>query len=92
MDPSLFTDAKTALCLPVYRKEAYAKRTTFHPSTAYYSMKFDNSRNVILAAMPLVAVYNITRDGKILWEAGRQPQGGADKIDFGVPRDVAVDS
>jgi hypothetical protein len=70
----------------------YAKRTTFHPSAAYYSMKFDGSRNIILAAMPLVAVYKIAPDGKILWEAGRQPQGGADKIDFGMPRDVAVDS
>ncbi len=70
----------------------YAKRTTFHPSAAYYSMKFDSSRNILLAAMPLVAVYNITPDGKILWEAGRQPQGGADKIEFGMPRDVTVDS
>ena len=72
--------------------ELYGKRTTFHPSAAFYSMKFDSSRNILLAAMPLVAVYNITPDGRILWEAGRQPQGGADKIDFGVPRDVAVDS
>jgi hypothetical protein len=71
--------------------ELYAKRTTFHPSAAYYSMKFDSSRNIILAAMPLVAVYNVTRDGRILWEAGRQPQGGAEKIEFGMPRDVAVD-
>jgi hypothetical protein len=72
--------------------ELYGKRTTFHPSAAFYSMKFDSSRNILLAAMPLVAVYNITPDGRILWEAGRQPQGGADKIEFGMPRDVAADS
>ena len=28
-------------------------------------MKFDSSRNILLAAMPLVAVYNITPDGRI---------------------------
>lgn len=70
----------------------YAKRTTFHPSGAVYSMQFDRNRNIILAASPLMAVYNVAPDGKIIWEAGPEPQGGADKVEFGAPRATAIDS
>ncbi|MFZ2657763.1 MAG: hypothetical protein WAX69_22710 [Victivallales bacterium] len=70
----------------------YAKRTTFHPAGTVYSMQFDRNGDIILAALPLVAVYRIAPDGKIVWEAGLEPQGGADKIEFGAPRATAIDS
>ena len=71
--------------------DLYAKRTTFHPSAVVYSLQFDQDRAIILAALPLVSVCKIAADGKILWEAGLEPQGGADKIEFGEPRATAID-
>ena len=52
----------------------------------------DAQRNIILAALPLQAVYQVGADGKIRWEAGTQPQGGADAVGFAAPRQAAVDS
>ncbi len=70
----------------------YAKRTTFHPAAATYSMKFTADRAIVMTAMALVAVYKIAPDGAIIWEAGLEPKGGADTVEFGSPRDIATDS
>jgi DNA-binding beta-propeller fold protein YncE len=72
--------------------QLYAKRTTFPPPAAYYAMEFDAARNILLTAFPLESVMKVTPDGKILWEAGVVPQGGADRVDFVEPRDLAQDS
>jgi sugar lactone lactonase YvrE len=72
--------------------QMYAKRTTFHPSAAYYALEFDAEHNILLTAFPLESVMKVTPDGKTLWEAGVVPQGGADRIEFREPRDLAQDS
>ncbi|MBM4048132.1 MAG: hypothetical protein FJ279_23770, partial [Planctomycetes bacterium] len=80
----------------------YAVRTTFHPSGAAYALQFDpphrrgapsgdKDGNIVLAAIPLMAVLKVTREGQVLWEAGLQPRGGADRIEFAAPRDLAID-
>jgi hypothetical protein len=71
--------------------ELYAKRTTFHPAAAAYSLQFDAEGNLVLAALPLVAVCKLAPDGQVLWEAGLEPRGGADRIEFGEPRATAID-
>lgn len=70
----------------------YAVRAKFHPSVATYALEHDRDQNIAFTAMPLKAVYKVKSDGSILWEAGLIPQGGADKIDFSHPRDLAIDS
>jgi hypothetical protein len=70
----------------------YAKRRAFGPWECNYSLQFDAERNVIFTALPLQAVYKVTREGKILWEAGAQPQGGGDTVEFVAPRGTATDS
>ena len=60
--------------------------------SAEYSLQFDAERNIVFTALPLQAVYKVARDGTILWEAGMQPQGGADTVEFLAPRGTAVDS
>ena len=70
----------------------YAKRRTFHPAEMAYSLRFDAQGDIVLAALPLVSVLKATPGGKVLWEAGTHPQGGADVVPFLAPRDVAVDS
>lgn len=70
----------------------YAVRSTCSPWEYTTAMRFDGAGNVILAAGPLVAVCKLAPDGTLLWEAGREPQGGADRIEFGAPRELAVDS
>jgi DNA-binding beta-propeller fold protein YncE len=72
--------------------ELYAKRRAFGPWECVYSLQFDAQRNIVFTALPLQAVYKVTREGKILWEASQQPQGGADKVALLAPRGVAVDS
>ena len=72
--------------------ELYAVRRTFGPWECVYSLQFDAQRNIILAALPLQAVYQVAPGGKIRWEAGSQPQGGADAISFLAPRQAALDS
>jgi hypothetical protein len=69
----------------------YAVRATFHPTAAAYSLQGDGEGNILLAAIPLRAVLKVTAAGKILWEAGLQPQGGADRVEFTAPRDTAID-
>lgn len=70
----------------------YAVRTKFHPAYMPYTLAFDKDKNIILAALPLVSIIKLSPDGKIIWEAGTKPQGGADKIDFSAPVDIAFDS
>ena len=72
--------------------ELYAVRRTFGPWECVYSLQFDVQHNVILTALPLQAVYQVAADGKIRWEAGAQPQGGADAIALAAPRQTAIDS
>jgi len=72
--------------------ELYGVRRTFGPWEGVYAMQFDAEHNVVLAALPLEAVYQVAPDGKIRWEAGSQPKGGADAIPFAAPRQVALDS
>lgn len=69
----------------------FAVRRRFNPTYTPYSLTFDKERNIILAAMPLVSIVKISPDGKIIWEAGIEPQNGGDKIDFSAPADVAID-
>ncbi|MEI8195384.1 MAG: hypothetical protein WCI73_05695, partial [Phycisphaerae bacterium] len=64
----------------------------FAPSAAFYSLKFDQDRNILFVATPLLAVSKVTPGGKILWSSGTEPQGTGEKIDFSRPRDVAGDS
>ena len=56
------------------------------------TLAFDQAHNLVLTALPLQSVMKISPEGKILWEAGTDPQGGADKVDFSNPRDLALDS
>ncbi|MBT9150587.1 MAG: hypothetical protein DDT40_00759 [candidate division WS2 bacterium] len=70
----------------------FAKRTRFHPAATFYSLQFDKEGNIILTSLPLVSVMKINPAGEIKWEAGLQPQGGADEVNFGSPRDTAIDS
>jgi hypothetical protein len=70
----------------------YAHRRTFGPWECVYSLQFDADRNIILAALPLQAVYQVAPSGEIRWEAGMQPRGGADAIPFMAPRQAALDS
>ena len=69
----------------------FAVRTRFAPWEATYAFKHDRDGNLIFTARPLVALYKLTPEGKVIWEAGITPQGGADAVDFKHPRDVAVD-
>jgi hypothetical protein len=69
----------------------YAKRRAFGPWECCYSLRFDAERNIVFSALPLQAVYKVARDGTILWEAGSQPQGGADVVELLAPRGAAVD-
>jgi hypothetical protein len=71
--------------------ELYGMRRTFGPWEGIYSFQFDAEHNVVLAALPLQAVYLVAPNGKIRWEAGPQPKGGADAIAFAAPRQAALD-
>jgi hypothetical protein len=71
--------------------ELYARRRTFHPAEMAYSLKPAPDGNLLLAALPYVAVLKLTPEGRVVWEASRQPQGGADEVAFLAPRDVAAD-
>jgi len=70
----------------------FAKRTKFHPAYAPYSLQFDREKNIIISALPLVAVVKVNSEGKIIWEASPQPQGEADRVDFGAPVDTSLDN
>jgi outer membrane protein assembly factor BamB len=70
----------------------FAVRAKFHPSVATYAMQHDQDGNIVFAAMPLKAVYKVTSVGTIIWESSLKPQGDAEKINFGDPRDLAIDS
>lgn len=72
--------------------ELYARRRTFAPWEMQYALKHDAQGNVLLAAVPLASVLKATPEGKILWEAGPNPSGGADRLPLHGPRDLAVDS
>jgi sugar lactone lactonase YvrE len=72
--------------------ELYAVRRTFGPWACVYSLQFDAQHNIILTALPLQAVYQVAADGKIRWEAGAQPQGGADAMTLVAPQQTAIDS
>lgn len=69
----------------------FAVRRKFHPSYAPYTLAFDSDKNIILVALPLVSALKISPEGKVIWEAGVKPQGGADKVDFSAPCDVTFD-
>jgi outer membrane protein assembly factor BamB len=70
----------------------YGKRAVYHPLAAHYALAFDPEHNVVLASLPLESVMKLSPDGKILWEAGLEPQGGAAKLDLGDPQALALDS
>jgi sugar lactone lactonase YvrE len=72
--------------------QLYGKRTTFHPYALHYAMAFDSAHNIVVTAFALQAVMKISPDGKTIWEASADPQGGADKVEFGDPRDLTLDS
>lgn len=69
----------------------YGKRTTFAPSELRYAMAFAADGTVVLTATALQAVYKVTPEGKIVWEASASPQGGAAKLELMTPRDLALD-
>lgn len=72
--------------------ELYAKRRTFSPWEMQYALEHDADGNLLLAALPLASVLKATPEGKVLWEAGPDPSGGADRLALRGPRDLAVDS
>ncbi len=72
--------------------QLFAIRTRFSPWEATYSFKHDRDGNLIFTARPLKAVYKISPEGAVIWEAGLTPQGSADTISFVNPRDLAIDS
>lgn len=72
--------------------ELYAKRRTFPPWEMQYSLEHDAQGNLLLAALPLASVVKATPEGKVLWEAGPDPSGGADQLALRGPRDLALDS
>ena len=72
--------------------ELYGKRRTFAPWDMQYAVRRDAEGNLLLASVPLCSVLKATPEGKVLWEAGPNPSGGADYIAFRAPRDLAVDS
>jgi hypothetical protein len=72
--------------------ELYAKRRTFAPWEMQYSLRRDAQGNLLLAAVPLASVLKATPEGKVVWEAGPDPNGGADRLPLRAPRDLAVDS
>jgi len=72
--------------------ELYAKRRTFPPWEMQYSLAHDAQGNLLLAATPLASVLKATPEGKVLWEAGPDPSGGADRLPLHGPRDLALDS
>ena len=71
--------------------ELYGKRRTFAPWDMQYALRRDARGDLLLAAVPLASVLKATPEGKVLWEAGPNPSGGADHIAFHGPRDLAVD-
>jgi DNA-binding beta-propeller fold protein YncE len=72
--------------------QAYAKRITFGPSEAVYSLQFYNKNSILLASIPTVSVIRLSLDGKVLWEAGHWHSAGASNINFGAPVETAIDS
>lgn len=69
----------------------YAVRTRFGPWAAMYALGFDGRGDLVLTALPLLAVLKTAPDGTVRWEAGLQPRGGADTVAFEGPCDLALD-
>ena len=70
----------------------YARRSRFAPAALHNAIIFDRKGRLILALAPMKAVYALTPEGDIVWEASPFPAGGADKVEFLHVRDLAVDS
>jgi len=73
-------------------KRLYAKVKRLGPSSWSYALQ-RNGRGHIIAALRIIgSVAKLTPDGEVLWQTGCLPTHGGERIDFGWPSDVAVDS
>ncbi|NOY80649.1 MAG: hypothetical protein GXP31_06550 [Kiritimatiellaeota bacterium] len=70
----------------------YAVRRRFAPWEVACATRTAPGGDVYLTATPLQAVLRVSPAGKIIWEVGMLPRGGADRVPFRGPCDLAVDT
>jgi hypothetical protein len=69
----------------------YAMVKGFHPSALMYHLEPYPDGGVILVVEVLSTVFRLTPEGKVVWAAGVRPELTGERVDFGSPRDLAVD-
>ncbi len=69
----------------------YAMVKGFHPSALMYHLEPYPDGGMILVVEVLSTVFRLTPEGKVVWAAGVRPEQSGEGVDFGSPRDAAVD-
>jgi len=57
-----------------------------------YSLQYTAEGDILLANHVYGSVVKMSREGKMLWTAGANPAGGADKVELAGPVDTGIDS
>ncbi|MFZ2654201.1 MAG: hypothetical protein WAX69_04750 [Victivallales bacterium] len=57
-----------------------------------YSLQYTAEGDILLANHVYGSVVKMSREGKVLWIAGANPAGGADKVELAGPVDTGIDS
>ncbi len=70
----------------------FAVRRRFAPWEVACATRVAPGGDVYLTATPLRAVLRTSQAGEAVWEAGVAPRGGADRVPFRGPCDLAVDA
>jgi len=73
-------------------KRLFAKVKRLGPSSWSYALQRDGRGNIVAAFRIIGSVAKVTPVGDVLWQSGCLPRCGGERIDFGWPSDVAVDS
>lgn len=73
-------------------KRLFAKVKRLGPPSWSYALQRDGRGHIIIALRIIGSVAKLTPAGEVLWQSGCLPVRGGERIDFGWPSDVAVDS
>ena len=73
-------------------KRLFAKVKRLGPPSWSYALQHDGRGHIIAALRIIGSVAKITPAGDVVWQSGCLPGDEGERIDFGWPSDVAVDS
>jgi len=73
-------------------KRLFAKVKRLGPPSWSYALQHDGRGHIIAALRIIGSVAKVTPAGEVIWQSGCLPNDGGERIDFGWPSDVAIDS